>query len=339
LATTVGMTEPTVLVTPSTPNVTYTRTDASQWEIFDYHLIPSLGQPYSSAVDLKGDVWIGSGSEVTHYDGNQWVTYTIPLELLPAEYAHQFNAIAIGLDNSVWLGGPYHNLYRFDGEDWQIELEDIPVSDMEVSPKDGSLWLAPLYYGQDQKYIGVMKYDGEKWTSYTTEDGLASNDVRDNAIDNNGIIWVAAWNGISYFDGNIWQTLQPAIPCSEPPCVSYLDVTNIAASPEGAIWVLVKRDALYRLSANIWQRYENDAIFLDGFPVSNMCLAPDEKIWLGKWSDSTVGFSYFQNGNWYIPYYLADNYIHFPNVINDITCAADNSIWIVTNYGVEHFNP
>ena len=52
-------------------------------------------------------------------------------------------------------------------------------------------------------------YDGQEWTTYTTEDGLLDDWVNGISIGPDGNIWVATEKGISCFDGNTWQALVP----------------------------------------------------------------------------------------------------------------------------------
>lgn len=52
---------------------------------------------------------------------------------------------------------------------------------------------------------GVLKFDGAKWTKYTTADGLVDNRVTTIAIDSIGNIWFGTNDGVSKFDGAIWM--------------------------------------------------------------------------------------------------------------------------------------
>ncbi len=66
--------------------------------------------------------------------------------------------------------------------------------------RDGNLWFATAN--------GAQRYDGTHWTTYTTEDGLASNEVRSIIQTRDGAMWfgTAGGNGISRFDGETWTT-------------------------------------------------------------------------------------------------------------------------------------
>ena len=44
---------------------------------------------------------------------------------------------------------------------------------------------------------GLSRYDGQNWTTYTTEDGLVDNYVESIAQDWEGDLWMVAWDGVS----------------------------------------------------------------------------------------------------------------------------------------------
>lgn len=59
--------------------------------------------------------------------------------------------------------------------------------------RDGNIW-----FSSDQN---VQRYDGLNWTTYTTEDGLASNDIGMVYQTRDGAMWFGTWGqGISRFD-------------------------------------------------------------------------------------------------------------------------------------------
>ena len=67
------------------------------------------------------------------------------------------------------------------------------MSSIVVAP-DGALWF--LTSGS-----GVSRYDGKTWTTYTHDDGLASDSVSSFAMSPDGALWLAAYDGgVSRFD-------------------------------------------------------------------------------------------------------------------------------------------
>lgn len=59
--------------------------------------------------------------------------------------------------------------------------------------------------------VGLGKFDGTTWTSFTTADGLVNNLTTCVAVDTSGNIYIGTDNGVSVFDGGTtWDTLTTA---------------------------------------------------------------------------------------------------------------------------------
>ena len=65
---------------------------------------------------------------------------------------------------------------------------------------NNNLWIG-------SKEEGVCKYDGQSYTYFTTDDGLADNFVREIQEDHEGKIWFSTGQGYCYFDGQNFTTL------------------------------------------------------------------------------------------------------------------------------------
>lgn len=65
---------------------------------------------------------------------------------------------------------------------------DIPST---ITAPDGTIWAI-----QER---GVARFDGEHWTTYTTEDGLVDDRVTAIAIAADGAIWIATKGGVSRY--------------------------------------------------------------------------------------------------------------------------------------------
>ena len=102
----------------------------------------------------------------------------------------------------LWFGGSY--LVCFDGyasRNMEASLSLPPgYVDQVINTRDGRLWVAK---GGE----GLFEYDGQARTHYTVKDGLAGNMICYVCEHPDGTILAATSNGISRFDGELWQTL------------------------------------------------------------------------------------------------------------------------------------
>ncbi len=91
--------------------------------------------------------------------------------------------------------------------------------------RDGAIWFAT-----DR---GVQRYDGINWTTYTTEDSLAHNQVRAITQTRDGAMWFGTFGGgISRFDGQTWTTYT-----SEDGLASnHIWWRGLLQTRDGAIW-------------------------------------------------------------------------------------------------------
>lgn len=68
----------------------------------------------------------------------------------------------------------------------------------------GDAWVSAVVHPQFGGG-GVAHFEGETWTSYTVEDGLASNDVTCLAVADDGTLWIGTQeDGAAFLDGQSW---------------------------------------------------------------------------------------------------------------------------------------
>ena len=78
---------------------------------------------------------------------------------------------------------------------------------------------------------GVVRYDGESWQLFTTEDGLAGSDVRHIIQDREDHLWFCtAGGGVSRYDGRIFQVL------TSRDGLNSNHVRTAALGADGALW-------------------------------------------------------------------------------------------------------
>jgi ligand-binding sensor domain-containing protein len=190
------------------------------------------------AVDKKGNVWCGTAGGVSRYNGKTWASF------LQGDHFRNWrgyeNNIVIDKQGVVWVNS-YGGLLAYDSSEWvlhnsctgSIALDNdsnvVFVSGGPIWTHDhngwheeqsiqtrfkegavyvdrkGKLWVVE-YDGDLTANVGVWKYDGNTWTTYTEDDGLVDNNIMDLVSDKNGGMWFATRGGISKFDGTTWKT-------------------------------------------------------------------------------------------------------------------------------------
>lgn len=86
------------------------------------------------------------------------------------------------------------------------------LGDLTVAP-DGTLWVAP----------GVSSFDGETWTTYTTE-GLRDGYAQTVEVAPDGTVWAGTEQGLARLDGETWTIVSPLA-----------DIVDVATAPDGSV--------------------------------------------------------------------------------------------------------
>ena len=175
---------------------------------------------YGIDVDARGRVWFATEGGVSMYDGKTWTHWT----------------------HKDGLGGPNVNELPASsntglGTRSRHDLSTMERGDPTYNPNysfamhagpDGHMWVGT--WGG-----GVSRFDGKKWTNYTTREGLAGNIVYAIARDKGGALWFGTDKGVSRFDGKNWTSFTTAD--------GLLDshVYAVAATPGGEVWAGTRR--------------------------------------------------------------------------------------------------
>lgn len=174
---------------------------------------------YGIDVDQSGRIWFGTEGGVTRYDGKKWVSWTHKDGLGGPNVSNLSPSTNTGLgtrsrhDLSTMIQGrpSYNPNYVFS---------------ILASP-DGSVWAGT--WG-----AGVGRFDGKKWTNFTTREGLAGNVVYSMVRDSRGVMWFGTDNGVSRYDGKQFVNY------SRNDGVIESNVYALAVGPNGNIWAGTK---------------------------------------------------------------------------------------------------
>jgi len=182
---------------------------------------------------------------------------------------------------------------------------------------DGVLWVA-TFDG------GVSRFDGEAWTSYTTEDGLLSDMVAAVAIAPDSDLWCNHPGpdlGISHFDGDSCTILAPG------DIGETFHIMNIAFDPDSALWAIGSHVLRYHNES--WTNFSTQA----GMEIAlYMDIGPDGKIWIGG-----DGVTCYEDGSW-THYSLADIGAKGKGELLPLAVDSENVLWLGISDDIDENN-
>jgi ligand-binding sensor domain-containing protein len=175
---------------------------------------------YGIAVDARDRVWFGTEGGVTRFDGKQWRSWT--------------HTDGLGAPNHASLPpSPNTGLGTRSRHDLSTLVEGGPSYNPNyvfaiLAARDGSVW-AGTWGG------GVSRFDGERWTSFSSQEGLAGDIVYSMAQEPSGALWFGTNHGVSRFDGKAWQSIRAADGLLDD------NVYALAIAPGGEVWAGTRR--------------------------------------------------------------------------------------------------
>jgi ligand-binding sensor domain-containing protein len=202
-------------------------------------------------LDTVGNVWIGSyGGGVSKFDGANWTRYT------QVDGLASNGVLSIGKDpaGSLWFGTD-SGVSKFDGATWTTytTVDGLAGDWVTAVSSDltGNLWFAVSIecFGGGCQVVGLSKFDGATWTTYTIANGLASNWVQAITSDAAGNVWFGTDSGVSKFDGTKWTTYT-----SNDGLASNL-ISSIASDASGSIWFGTWDSGVSEFDGETWTTY------------------------------------------------------------------------------------
>ena len=285
--------------------------DGTNWETFTTSDgIPSNHIQHFIS-DSAGNVMCADWYKIYTFDGESWQ----PLENNELLEGEGINFLNFDKNDTLWCGTGYGKLSFYNGESWETLQENIIVEVGCVIPEEsveeiivdsrGYIWCrmnTGLKYYDGEKWIiifssgvydlcidladnvycatngeGIFKYDGSSWTSFTSENGLTTNNVRSLCVDDEGVVWCGLYysdvNGdISRFDGvDRWETFKHENGLLNSAAFNIFENEGEIWSSTGDIWPSFK--GILRFDGQGWQKFP-DEMLPDGvtgiMPESNI---------------------------------------------------------------------
>ena len=248
-----------------------------------------------------GDMWFGTDSGVSRFDGDSWYNYRlVEGERLDFWEDTGFPLVVLSLtlspDGHVVAGG-CGGIYRYAGGEWNDYWpadSDFVWMDctwpLAVGPEE-ELWFG-IFDGQTNGF-GVFHFDGDVWTRYqddtmtefdivegfpevtTATEGkfLADNFVTSIATDPDGAMWFVTSNMISRFDGQEWMNISG---------IEYLlgEILSVTGGLDRPLWFHTDQ-AFSHFDGEIWTAYSITDVPMEHFPSSYSTTDIYGDLWFG----------------------------------------------------------
>jgi ligand-binding sensor domain-containing protein len=137
--------------------------------------------------------------------------------------------------------------------DAATRLAQYPEAPHEA--RDGDLWIGTAFEG-------LLRYDGETFTTYTTADGLAGDTVRGVHEDEDGTLWFATTGGLSRWDGERFTTLADyaidEVTRTFGELGDHRDLWHVTRDSAGRLWIATQGGA-FRLEGDTFVPFPLDA--------------------------------------------------------------------------------
>ncbi|NQU33313.1 MAG: hypothetical protein HQ521_08770, partial [Bacteroidetes bacterium] len=277
------------------------------------------------------------------------------------------NVLSLGVENNntLWLGSRFSGIGSFINEEcvtYNSENSNIPhdqynsciVIDSENNKYVGSLGYVSIFKNGGFEIIKEMdllvpfdcindiKTDNSNNVWIASYNGLynydgnitekiteVSGDISSVALDNNDGLWVGSDNGLYYFNGTKWvcyNTENSGLPSNS--------VRKICFDSSNNLWISTYANLVCFSSSGIWTTYNCETQTIDNFYIFTLIIDTDDNIWIGTRNN---GLMVFENGVFEKVNYSKPSM--FPsNAINYI--AYDNEkVWIsIGDKGLYNFD-
>jgi ligand-binding sensor domain-containing protein/signal transduction histidine kinase len=227
------------------------------------------------------------------------------------------SAIVQTRDGYLWLG-TFGGIVRFDGIKFTVfdsantrQLKSSRILSLYEDP-DGALWI-----GTERG--GLTRYFHGEFTTYTTQDGLPSDNIGGIYRDSRGLLWIGTELGVVSFRDGKFRTYTKAdgLPANS--------AANFIEDAEGTLWVGTP-NGLAR-----WQDGRFTSLTIeDGLPSNDilaLSLSGDGSLWLGTGN----GLSHFSNGK-FTNYLVQSN--QFGAAATALYDDHKGTLWVVTSHGL-----
>jgi signal transduction histidine kinase/ligand-binding sensor domain-containing protein len=272
--------------------------------------------------DRKGDIWTGTDSGVSRFDGQHFTNIGTREGL---NYGRQVQSILQDHLGKFWFGSTSAGLIRYDGEHFKrfSSKDDYPdhAAWSIIEDHKGNIWAANHY--------GITKYDGRHFITYTPSQGLTGTWVRSIMEDRSGHIWIITSGGdVKRYDGNAFTgfSTEQGLPVS--------DVRTILEDSKGNHWFGTNGGGICKFDGKSFTSYDDFTDDNNPYQRNIWTSIEDNKgnFWFGGSGGDLTRF----NGKKFITYYTAQGLP--PGQITTIIEDKTGALWLTGGGGLSRFD-
>ena len=251
--------------------------------------------------DAHGTVWLTNGTALWSLRQGQWREHGRAEGLL----TDNPYAMALAADGSIWLR------HRYDAGIDRLEVSgDRIVRATAIVPADPRQGVANAFHGFDAfgnfwrgTTDGVAVLHGDRWTTFTTEDGLVANDCDGEAFwaDADGSVWLGTSGGLSHY--------RPAGAAAPTPLVADPTITRLGVEQSSRLiraeFSSLNYEAeqlvgfVYRLDQAPWTEAPERSISMGGLGPGTHRLEVRCRVRGGPLSSSIASANFYLKPRWH----------------------------------------
>lgn len=243
------------------------------------------------------------------------------------------NAVIQTRDGYIWMA-TFNGLVRFDGVKFMVlssrTRKDIPVDAIYglAEGDEGAIWAAT-------KDGGLMRYQDDRITMFTTVDGLVSNQINRLHRDYRGNLWIGTAKGLQYIQLGELSGANKAnkavnirnhdsLNLHTIAAFNGMYISRIFADSQRRIWIATPSNGIFRLDSVGLKHYKNLGDVVDCTEmVDGMFLVADR--------DKGI-FAYRGDSDTFVPYSTTNGII---TQIDHLRSDSAGGLWITSSKTIE----
>tara|TARA_B110000285_G_C15132059_1_gene624315 strand:+ start:2461 stop:3681 length:1221 start_codon:yes stop_codon:yes gene_type:complete len=294
----------------------------------NYTTIDGLLSDNVNCVDVASndDVWFGTQSGVSVFDGTIWSSHTIASDAGFADNTIQ--AICVTSSDDVWIGTDFGASYYIGGS-WNLytTLDGLGSDQIKCITEvdNGDIW-----FGTSS---GASLYDGTSWVNYGTAEGLPFGGVNSIEIQPNGDVWMGTGlSGMRILSGSTFTSItdvEGLLDNRIRATVTDLNNQHWVGTSDG-ITVLDNANSFSMNHTTMFTLPAPDTLN----PVEDIKMDSQGNIWTGIYVDYLVteGGVCAYNGSGWTEFHVADGLVG--PVVRAIAINSNDDVWVATSTGV-----